>query len=106
MNEVVLETPTNFIEVLGNNPTSRILDFLIENTRECWALTEISENAKVSYPSVKLIIPKLLEKKIIKIGKTVGKIKFYCLAMDSPIAKKLRELQNTINKVEIEKYLN
>ncbi len=105
MSEVILETNTNFIGVLGSNPTSRILDFLVENDRESWAMTEISEQSRVSYPSVKLIIPKLLEMEIIKIEKEVGRIKFYRVNLDNPITKKLKELRNTINKAEIEKYL-
>jgi len=106
MSEVVLETPTNFVGVLGSNPTSRILDFFVENIRESWAMTEISEQAGVSYPSVKLVIPKLLEREIIKIDKEVGKIKFYKLNLDNPIAKKLKELRNVINRLEIERYIN
>jgi len=106
MGEVVPETPTNFMEVMGSNPTSRILDFFVENDRESWAMTEISEQARVSYPSVKLIVPNLLDKGIIKIDKEVGKIKFYKLNLDNPIAKKVKELRNVINKLEIERYIN
>lgn len=105
MPEVTLATPTNFIDVLGSSPTNRILDFFIENRRGNWALTEISEQAGVSYPSVKLIIPKLLEQGIIKIEKEVGRIKFYSINLNNPIAKKLNELRTTINQFEIEKYI-
>lgn len=106
MNEVTLETPTNFVGVLGSSPTNRILDFFIENEREGWAMTEIAEQSRVAYPSVKLVIPKLLEKNVIKIDKKIGKIKLYKINFKNPIAKKLKELRNTINKFEIENYLN
>ena len=91
---------------MGGNPTSRILDFFIENKRESWALTEIHKQANVSYPSVKLIVPKLLEKYIIKVDKEVGKIGFYKINVENQIVKKLISLHKIINKQEIEKYIN
>jgi len=87
----------SFIEVMGNSPINRVLNFLIENDRESWNMNEISENAKVGYSTLKLLIPKLLKYDLIIIHKEIGRIKLYkigtCL-----IVKKIRELYNQINK--------
>lgn len=105
MNELKLNTPTNFVNVLGSNPNNRILDFFIENNRTSWALTEVASHSRVAYPSVKLIVPRLLDKQIIKIDKKVGRIKFYTINTDNPISRKLGELRKIINRFEIENYL-
>ena len=103
--EVTLDTPTNFINFMGNNPLNRTLDFLIENKRTSWAMTEIRDMGRVSYPSLKIIIPKLMRIGLVKVGRKVGRIKFYTLDFNNPVVKNLERLWEAINIYEMEKFI-
>ena len=51
MSELKLITNTSFLEVMGDSPINKVIDFLIENDRESWSMNEISENASPLYES-------------------------------------------------------
>lgn len=98
MGEVKLKTKTSFLNVMGANPTNRILDFLIENKRESWAMVEIRDNANVGYSTLKIIIPRMEKMGLIKVVKKVGTSKFYTINEESPIIKKIESLHREIIK--------
>lgn len=97
---------TCFVDVLGKSPKTKILDFLIENRRESWSLTEISDNSSVSYSMVKSILPSLLEEDIVEITKKIGKANLYRINSDNKIASLLIDLRDKIVKFQVEKYIN
>ena len=86
---------------MGNSPINRILDFLIENDRTNWSMIEIKDGAKVGYATLKIILPKLVEKGLIIIDKEIGKVKLYKINIESLIVQKIYELYNEINNYEI-----
>ncbi len=96
MNEIKLNKKTSFLKVMGVNPTNRILDFLIENKRESWAMVEIRDNANVGYSTLKIIIPRMEKLDLIKVVKKVGTSKFYTINEDNPIIKKIESLHREI----------
>ena len=96
---------TNFVEIMGDNPTARILDFLIENDRDSWTMVEIRDGAKVGYSTLKIILPQMLKNKLIIVKKTVGKSRLFTINKENPIIKKVYELYNTINKIEIKRFI-
>jgi hypothetical protein len=97
---------TNFIQILGDTPTNKILDFLIENDREHWTMVEIRDNAKVGYSTLKLIIPKMIKKKLIIVDKKVGKSNLLKINKKNLVVQKIYDLYNTINKQEIKMFIN
>lgn len=96
MEEIKLTAKTSFLNVMGINPINRVLDFLIENDRESWAMVEISKKARVGYSTLKIILPKMEENKLIIITKKIGKTKLYSINKDSEIIKKLYALYKVI----------
>lgn len=106
MPEVTEKAKSNFTNVLGKNSNLRIMEFFIEGRELSYSKKDIRDCIGASYPMMSKIIPELLEMGIIKVTKTIGKnwCKFYTLNMDNPIAKKLTELFDTINKCETERY--
>jgi predicted DNA-binding protein YlxM (UPF0122 family) len=54
-----------FKDIFGNNPQTKILDFLADYPRFDYSITEIAEKAKVSRPTVYKIIKTLVEKKLV-----------------------------------------
>lgn len=95
MTELNLKTPTKFTRVLGSVPAIKILDFLIENRRDSWSMTEIAMQGGIAYPSVKHAMPALIESGLIISTRKVGRIPLYALSNDS-VAKKLIELHQLI----------
>lgn len=84
------ETKSVLVEVLGDTPIIRVLDFLlIEGKYFDYSLTDIANNAGVSKITLNKILPKLEELGIVKETRTVGQAKMYMLNKDSPLSKKL-----------------
>jgi len=100
------ENNTSFLEVMGDTPYNKVLDFLIENERESWTMGEISENSDIGYSTLKMIIPRMLNFGLIIIVRTVGKSNLYTINQESPIVKELKLLHHTISTVRMESLLN
>jgi len=97
---------TNFVQIMGDSPINRVLDFLIENDRESWTMVEIRDNANVGYSTLKIILPKMLKNDLIFIKKSVGKSKLYMINKENQVIKRVYSLYNTINEVETKKFIN
>lgn len=105
MKEIGENTETSFIKVMGSSPVNKLIDFLIENDRESWSMNEISENARIGYSTLKLLLPELEKTEIIKVTKKVGKIKLYTMNKENPIVKELYDLHKMISITEMQKHL-
>ncbi|MBU3897083.1 MAG: hypothetical protein KJ697_04090 [Nanoarchaeota archaeon] len=95
---------TSFLEVMGDSPINKVIDFLIENDRESWSMIEICKNANVGYSTLKLILPQLLKYDLIIIKKTVGKINFYQINKESIIVKRIYSLYEETNVCMMENF--
>lgn len=104
MNERTENSKTFFLKIMGANPVNRVLDFMIENERDSWAITEISKFAKVGYSTLKVLLPKMQSNGLLKITKKVGKLKLYTINKDNPVVKKIYNLHNQINLQTIETF--
>jgi len=96
---------TNFVQIMGDSPMNRVLDFLIENDRESWTMVEIRDNSKVGYSTLKIVLPRMLENNLVIINKTVGKSRLFIINKENPIIKKIYSLYNTINESEIKTFI-
>jgi len=93
---------TNLIYYLGKSPEIKILDFLIENKRTSWNITEIEKQGGIARSTIKLIIPKLFKLNLIKIERKVGNSKLYMINLENEIVKKVVRLSNLIDNTELE----
>ena len=85
-----METKTAFLQVFGDSPMLRVLDFLIVNEDFDYSMTDIASQSGVGYSTLKLFWKKLEESKIVKQTRVVGKAKMYRLNFDNPVVKKFR----------------
>jgi len=96
-----LDNSTLLIEVFGNNPIIKVIDFLITFADFDYPLTEIAENSGVSYSSLQIIWPKLEKNNIIIKTRRVGKSDLYKLNTSNPAVKQLIKLDwNLIHGAE------
>ena len=76
-----------FKDIFGNNPQTKILDFLADYPRFDYSITEISEKSGVSRPTVYKIINILLEKKLIVKTRDQGNSSLYKLDTDNKLVQ-------------------
>ena len=82
---------TVFLEVFGDSPILRVLDFLVVNEEFDYSMTDIASLSGVGYSTLKLFWNKLEKDNIIKHTRTVGKAKMYLLNFDNSVVKKFRD---------------
>jgi len=87
-----MENETVFIEVFGNNPITKVLDFLITFQLFDYPLTEIAKNSGVSYSTLQTFWDKLVKNKIVIKTRRVGKSDLYKLNTANPAIKQLIKL--------------
>jgi hypothetical protein len=61
-------------------------------------MTEISRGANVSYNSLKIFFPKLIENKMLIFTRKVGKSDYYQLNIEHPFIKNLIQLDFSLSK--------
>lgn len=94
-----------FVEYFGDYPLIRILDFLILSRDMDYSMTEIAQNSGVGWSSLSEIWPKLVEKNIVELTRTIGNAKLYKLNLNNLWVKELIRMDKTITRVETDKIL-
>ena len=87
-----MKNETVFLEVFGNNPITKVLDFLITFQSFDYSLTEIAKNSGVSYSTLQTFWDKLEKNKIVIKTRRVGKSDLYKLNTNNPAIKQLIRL--------------
>jgi len=81
---------TIFLEIFGDSPILKVLDFLVVNEDFDYSMTDIAGNFEVGYSTLKLFWKKLEEKEIIVNTRVIGRAKMYKLNLINPVVKKFR----------------
>jgi len=87
-----LDNNSTFVEVFGNNPVMKVIDFLITFADFDYPLTEIAKNSKVSYSTLQTFWSKLEKNKIVIKTRRVGKSDLFKLNTNNPAVKQLIKL--------------
>lgn len=85
------DNKTAFLEIFGDSPILRVLDFLVVNEDFDYSMTDIAKLSGVGYSTLKLFWNKLEKEGIILNTRIVGKAKMYKLELTNPIIKKFRD---------------
>ncbi|MBN2013645.1 MAG: helix-turn-helix transcriptional regulator [Candidatus Altiarchaeota archaeon] len=80
------------VRIMGDHPSIRILDFLIDNKNFDYSKTDACEGANVSPGSLYKIWHNLEESEIVVKTRQYGATKLYRLNKENPLVKKLLEL--------------
>jgi predicted transcriptional regulator len=87
-----MENKTAFVEIFGENPVIKVLDFLISFQAFDYPLTEIAKNSGVSYSTLQTVWGNLVKNKIVIKTRRVGKSDLYKLNTQNPAVKQLIKL--------------
>ncbi len=91
------------IRFFAENPTFRIIDFLIENKGIEVTKKEIIEGARISRASLFKCWKQLEEQEIVIVKRKFGKTKLFALNSVNPLVRKLLELESVLIGKAIEK---
>jgi len=84
---------------LLDEPTLRVLDFLIDNIAFDHTITDIAKGAGLSRTTVYKVFEKLKKLDMVVRTKEFGRAKYYKLNKDNPIVRKLIELDEVVSEV-------
>jgi len=98
-----LDGPSKFLEVIGDSPRNRILDFLLGEISYDFTLKEIAEKSRVGYATIKRIWGTFVKSDLVKSTRRVGKAIFYTYNKESNAGKAMRKFYLEIIMDEVEK---
>ena len=84
-----MKTKTIFVEYFGDSPTTRVLDFFIENDLYDYSKSDIFKETGVARTTLQDVIQTLIKKKIIMATRRVGMAEMYKLNRDNPIVEQM-----------------
>ena len=90
------------LQLTGDTPLFKIVDFMVENKGMDFTKKDIAEGAGIARASLFNYWPELENREIVKITRKFGKTKLYTLSSDSPITKKILELETTLIRHSLE----
>lgn len=92
-----------FLEIFGENPIMKVLDFLITFQAFDYPLTEIAKNSGVSYSTLQTFWDKLVKNAVVVETRKVGKSYLYKLNTKNPAVKQLIKLDWALTKSAVKK---
>jgi len=96
-----MKSETVFLEIFGDNPAMKVIDFLMTYQLFDYPLTEITKNSGVSYSTLQTFWDKLERNNIVVKTRRVGKSDLFKLNTDNPAIKQLIKLDwNLVNTKE------
>ena len=93
-----MEEKSSFRIVFGNSPLVKVIDFFLENREFDYSLTDIAKNADIGWSTLHGFWNNVVMLGIVKKTRKIGRAELYMLNLDSPLVKKLIELDMDISK--------
>ena len=104
MNDMVEKT--SFALVFGESPVAKVIDFLIDNQEFDYSLTDIAKGAEVGWSTLHQFWQDLVKLGVVKPTRKIGRAELYKLNLESPLVKKLVEIDLLVSKQLIQKELD
>ncbi|MBI2597586.1 MAG: hypothetical protein HYW50_00130 [Candidatus Diapherotrites archaeon] len=93
-----------FLDFLGDNPNTRLLEFLITGREFDYTLTDMAKNAGISWSTLHRVFPKLQKQKIVIKTRSIGRAKLFKINLENQEVKKLVQLFDSLLVKQLEKY--
>lgn len=103
--DLFMENKSIFIEIFGNNPIMKVLDFMITYQLFDYPLTEIAKNSEVSYSTLQTFWERLERNGIVIKTRRVGKSDLYKLNTENPAVQQLIKLDWNLTSGRLSKEL-
>lgn len=93
-----------FLDFLGDNPNTRLLEFLITGREFDYSLTDMAKNAGIGWSTLHRILPRLLKQKIVVETRVIGRARLFKLNQKNEEVKKLIELYDGLLAKQLEQF--
>ncbi len=90
------EEKSLLLELTGEMPLFKIIDFLLENKGMDFSKLDIANGANISRASLFNYWNRLEKYGMVKVTRSFGKTKLYTLNAKNPVVEKLLELEKTL----------
>ena len=94
-----------FIEVFGEHPLLKVLDFFMVYEDFDYSMTDIAKFSGIGYSTLKLFWDKLEQEQFVILMRTVGKAKMYKLNLQNPVIQDFKRLYWTVTKQKVHEEL-
>ena len=101
-----MEDRSVFLEVFGDTPINRVLDFLIVHEEFDYSMKDIAANSGVGYATLKLFWTNLEKNKIVSLTRQVGKAKMYRLNSRNKAVQRFKDFYWETIKIKAPKSKN
>ncbi len=98
-----MEEKSLLLNLTGDMPLFKIVDFLLDNKGMDFSKTDIAKGAEISRASLFKYWSELKRYGIVKITRSFGKTKLYTLNSKNPVTQKIIELEKTLIAEALEK---
>jgi len=88
--------PSVFLDVVGDSPTMRIMQFMIEGRHFDYMLTDLARDGEVSWGTLNKVFPKLVKYGLIKEVRKIGRATLYTINRENETAKNMIRLYDNI----------
>ncbi len=92
-----------FLEVFGDSPVLRVMDFFMVSEDFDYSMSDIARNAGIGYSTIKLFWKNLVKNNIVTHTRNVGKAKLYALNKESEAVKNFKKFYWSVTKDETDK---
>lgn len=87
-----MEEKSIFLQVFGDSPKLRIVDFLLVHSDFDYAMKDIALKSGVGYSTLRLFWKDLIKNNIVEFTRTLGKAKLYRLNRNNPAVKAFEKM--------------
>jgi len=101
-----MKEKTSFALVFGESPVAKVIDFFIDNQEFDYSLTDIAKGAEVGWSTLHQFWPDLVKLGVAKRTRKIGRAELYKLNLESPLVKKLVEIDLLVSKQLVQKELD
>lgn len=91
-----MEEKSLLLNLTGDLPLFKIIDFLLENKGMDFSKTDISKGAGISRASLFNYWNEIEKHGIVKVTRSFGKTRLYTLNAKNPVTQKIIELEKTL----------
>ncbi len=97
-----MEDLSSFRIIFGDTAIVKVIDFFLDNREFDYSLTDIAKNSDVAWSTLHQFWNKLVELEIVKKTRRIGRADLYKLNLESPLVKRLIDLDLEVSKKLIE----
>ena len=101
-----MEQKTSFRLVFGESPIVKVIDFFLDNREFDYSLTDIAKNSDIGWSTLHGFWKNLVRLGVVAKTRRIGRAELYKLNLNSPVVKKLIDLDKDISKRLIHEEIN